>query len=547
MIIPVHNTQPKVYAQQISITQYLKHLWVLPVLLLAMQAIIRLTSNPVLTTISPWLSMIAPVIFIFTFTVAAFWVHQPIRRALKTHKHLALEQAMASLPMRAIKAFGLASLIYIIYLLAVISISSSFSEQPLTPRMMVALYLSITFGLGILTPTIAVALTMAWMAKARKKLSNQNLFIGNLEHFSTYPWIIRSSNRPWLIFAITSLIPVSILGMFTWLMLGTTNETEQHFILMQAIVLFCHLILGGTALVWVTSRTIHRITRELVSGLNFLRQGKFDGHVAIMMDDDMGDLARGLNTALAGLKERDTLKDALAIASDIQKGLMPRGEPDITGYTVSGFQESCYAVGGDYYDYIKRENGNIWLVIADVAGKGYPAALTVANLQAMLHALANGENISLFDAVRYANQSLFQSLQGGRFVTLFIAELNPQTHTLEWLNAGHIPPLVWQKDHIIRLEATTPPLGMLADLPLRTETLDFMQSNVLFACTDGITEAKNKASDMFNDHRVETWFTERHDLDPSVLPTSLLARLEEEGFTTHDDDITMLCLKRRDA
>ena len=261
----------------------------------------------------------------------------------------------------------------------------------------------------------------------------------------------------------------------------------------------------------------------------------------------MGDLARGLNTALAGLKERDTLKDALAIASDIQKGLMPRGEPDITGYTVSGFQESCYAVGGDYYDYIKRENGNIWLVIADVAGKGYPAALTVANLQAMLHALANGENISLFDAVKYANQSLFQSLQGGRFVTLFIAELNPQTHTLEWLNAGHIPPLVWQKDHIMRLEATTPPLGMLADLPLRTETLDFMQSNVLFACTDGITEAKNKASDMFNDHRVETWFTERHDLDPSVLPTSLLARLEEEGFTTHDDDITMLCLKRRDA
>lgn len=138
-------------------------------------------------------------------------------------------------------------------------------------------------------------------------------------------------------------------------------------------------------------------------------------------------------------------------------------------------------------------------------------------------------------------------MQGGRFVTLFIAELNPQTHTLEWLNAGHIPPLVWQKDHIIRLEATTPPLGMLEDLPLRTETLDFMQSNVLFACTDGITEAKNKASDMFNDHRVETWFTERHDLDPSVLPTSLLARLEEEGFTTHDDDITMLCLKRRDA
>ncbi|MDQ7001703.1 MAG: PP2C family protein-serine/threonine phosphatase, partial [Ghiorsea sp.] len=486
-------------------------------------------------------------LFMITFTIAAFWVHQPIRRALKNQQQLAIEQALASLPIRAIKAFGLASLVYIIYLLAVISISSSFSEHPLTPRMMMALYLSITFGIGILTPTIAVALTMAWMAKSRKKLSNQNFFIGNLESFSAYPWLIRSSNRPWLIFAITSLIPVSILGVFTWLMLGTTDAVEQRFILMQAIVLFSHLMLGGTALVWVTSRTIHRITRELVSGLNFLRQGKFDGHVAIMMDDDMGDLARGLNTALAGLKERDTLKDALAIASDIQKGLMPRGEPDITGYMVSGFQESCYAVGGDYYDYIQRENGNIWLVIADVAGKGYPAALTVANLQAMLHALANGENISLIDAVKYANQSLFQSLQGGRFVTLFIAELNPKTHRLEWLNAGHIPPLVWQKNHITRLEATTPPLGMLESLPLRTESLALKPNHVLFACTDGITEAKNDASDMFNDRRVEAWFTEHHALAPTVLPASLLARLEDEGFTTHDDDITMLCLKRRDA
>ncbi len=533
------------YTQHIRISRYLLSLWVLPVLLIAMQGIIRLTSNPVLATMPVWASIAAPILFLAAYTLAAFWVHQPLRHLPQPPKQGAMEQAMASLPMRAIKAYGMASLMYIVFLLAVISIASTMSAQPLTPRMMTALYLSISFGLGLLTPTLAVALTMAWMAKVRKKLSQQQFFIGNLEHFQGYPWLIRSANRPWLIFGVTSLIPVSILGAFTALMLGTTNEAEQHFILMQAIVLFCHLILGGTTLVWVTSRTIHRIMRELRAGLQFLRQGKFDGHVAIMMDDDMGELAKGLNTALAGLKERDTLKDALAIASDIQKGLMPKGEPEVHGYAIAGFQESCHAVGGDYFDYITRKDGCIWLVIADVAGKGYPAALTVANLQAMLHALAGGENITMLDAILYANQSLYQSLQGGRFVTLFIAELDPATHTLTWLNAGHIPPLLWQDEHITRLEATTPPLGMLTELALHQSSLKLAPNDVLFACTDGVTEAKDNDGNMFGDQQVEAWFAERHELEPSVLHESLLSKLYEKGFCIHDDDMTMLTLKKR--
>ncbi|MDX8387895.1 MAG: PP2C family protein-serine/threonine phosphatase, partial [Ghiorsea sp.] len=287
-----------------------------------------------------------------------------------------------------------------------------------------------------------------------------------------------------------------------------------------------------------------RITRELSSGLNFLRQGKFDGHVAVMVDDDMGDLARGLNTALSGLKERDNLKDSLAIASDIQRGLMPRGEPNVKGYAIAGFQQSCYSVGGDYYDYIQRANGSTWLIIADVAGKGYPAALTVANLQAMLHVLANSEQISLIDAASYINQALYQSLQGGRFVTVFMAELDPEQHTLEWFNAGHVPPLLWQHDQLKRLEATSPPLGMLEAISLQTQSVDLAMGNIIFACTDGITESRNSASELFADQRMETWFTERHQLDPSVLPSSLLARLDETGFNNRDDDITMLCLKR---
>ncbi|MDX8384510.1 MAG: PP2C family protein-serine/threonine phosphatase, partial [Ghiorsea sp.] len=465
-----------------------------------------MTQNPMLSNAPFWLSILDLTIFTAAFATAAYWAHEPLRLATQKDSekdfHEALEYAMAMLPWRAIKSFFLAGLGYVLYLCITISTLSFVSDLSFTPRMVIALGLCIMFGLGVLAPTLAIALTMAWMANVRKQLSQQRLFIGNLEQFHSYHWLIRSSNRPWLIFTVTSLLPVSILGLFTWLMLGTTNEAEQHFILMQAVVLFFALIFGGTALVWVTSHTVRRITRELSTGLNHLRQGKFDSHVAIMVDDDMGDLARGINTALAGLKERDNLKDALAIASDIQKGLMPLHEPNVAGYAIAGFQQSCYAVGGDYYDYIERANGTTWLVIADVAGKGYPAALTVANLQAMLHALANSSHINLLDAVTYINQSLHESLQGGRFVTFFIAELDSENHHLQWLNAGHVPPLLWQQNKITHLEATSPPLGMLDHIPLQTRDLNMEKGDVLFSCTDGVTESRNSAGDeMFGDKR----------------------------------------------
>ena len=528
----------------VGLSKYLISLWPIPAMLLLMQMIVSLIQNPVVTTLPASAVMITPFIFVVAFTAAAFWVHQPIRFALHEAEDEALEKAMSSLPHRALRGFSIAGLVCILYVFATVFISTILSDSIFTPRMMLSLGLGIIYQFGILLPTLAIALTTSWMARTRKKLSAQNLFIGNLEILQTAPWLIRSSNRPWLVFGVTSLIPVLILGLFTWLMFGTTLENEQHFIFMQAVTLVFSLMLGGIAMVFVTSKTMGRITKELTMGLSFLRHGKFSGHVAVMVDGDMGDLARGLNTALSGLKERENLKDSLAIASEIQRGLMPREEPLYQDYKISGFQQTSYSVGGDYYDHIQRSNGSTWLIIADVAGKGYPAALTVANLQAMLHALANAGNISLLDAASYINQSLHQTLQGGRFVTAFMAELNPEQHTLEWFNAGHIPPMLWQNNKIKRLEAMTPPLGMIEGLAIHTETLQLEPDDILFSCTDGITEARNSTDEMFGDKRLAAWYENNHGLSAEALTSSILSYLDEQGFHSREDDITILCLKR---
>lgn len=528
-----------------AISRYMIALWPLLALMMALHTTVQLSSQLIISHSLIWSSIKDLLMFVVVFVPAAVWVHQPIRSAILNHDSKGLEEMMTHLPVRALRGFTVAGLIYIIYLFISVIIFSALLDFTLTPKMTVAMGLNVTYNLGVLIPFIATALSITWMVRVRRRLSVHLLFVGDLNTTKNHPWLLRSYNRPWLIFGATSLVPVAILAIFTTLMFGDSNLNEQQFILMQAAILFVNLFIGGTSLIWITSNTVRRITHELASGLSFLRLGKFDGHVAVMIDDDMGELARGLNTALIGLKERDDLKDAIAIASEIQRGLMPKTEPFIPGYTVFGYQQSCYAVGGDYFDYIERSNGSLWLVIADVAGKGYPAALTVANLQAMLHVLANSVSITLIDAVTYINQSLHMSLQGGRFVTLFIAELQPDQHTLHWINAGHTPPLLWHDNSLRNLEAASPPLGMLDNLDIQTESVSLGVGDALFACTDGITEARHASSaKMFGDRRVQSWFAKHKQLPPAVLPEALLTELDDTGFIAREDDITILCLKR---
>ncbi|MDQ6960222.1 MAG: PP2C family protein-serine/threonine phosphatase, partial [Mariprofundaceae bacterium] len=244
----------------------------------------------------------------------------------------------------------------------------------------------------------------------------------------------------------------------------------------------------------------------------------------------------------------EDLKDSLKIATEIQQGLLPDTSPDVPGYAFCAFVQSCYSVGGDYYDFITLPDGRIWLVIADVAGKGYPAALTVANLHAMLHVLAT-ENVPFDKAVDYINKALFQSLAGGRFVTLFMAKLLPDSHSLLWLNAGHVPPMLLTDAGVERLHASTPPLGMMPEISIKPQRIKLRTGDLLLAYTDGVTEARSArgrdaSGEMFGDQRLADWLVAHRKSRPVDLPGQLLKTLKLFGQTTQEDDITLLCLQR---
>jgi len=531
---------------------YLACLWPLPVVLAAGQLVMRLSGNSDALGLGHAVSLADMLVFVVVFAVAAFWVFAPLGRCLRLHRQRGprarrlVEAAMAHLPWRAMRGFGAAGVFFSIYLMAIIGIASHATAHPPSLRMFASLLLSIVFGGAVLAPALAVANSIAHATRLRLALAKQGLFLSQLQDPRFGQPLTSSSRRPWLVFLVTGLLPTLILAAYVFLALAGI-EAEEHFILAQATVLLVMSVLASMDLVWTISRTLRRVTGELNRGLRELASGQFDGRVAVLVDDDLGELARGLNTAMAGLKEREDLKDSLMIAEEIQQGLLPKSVPDVDGYRIHGFQQTCYSVGGDYYDHIPLADDRIWLMIADVSGKGYPAALTMANLQAMLRGLAK-TNWPIEDAANYLNDALCESLTAGRFVTLFMAKLQPQSHSLIWMNAGHVPPLLVGRDRLESLEATSPPLGVVPGVRFEVQRAEMQPGDFLFAYTDGVTETTSRSGrEHFGEARLRTWLMAHRDEPLQAIGSGLIEELRRFGRDGQDDDLTVLMCRREKA
>src|SRR5687767_15865235 len=139
--------------------------------------------------------------------------------------------------------------------------------------------------------------------------------------------------------------------------------------------------------------------------------------------------------------ERERLERELALASEIQQRFQPTAPPHINGYELQGISFPCYEIGGDYYDFIEREDGRLVIALGDVSGKGTAAALLMSSLHAAIHAQSASHD-SLVATISAVNRYLADNIPANRFVTLFYAELDPESGSLAFLNAGHNPPLI---------------------------------------------------------------------------------------------------------
>jgi phosphoserine phosphatase RsbU/P len=256
------------------------------------------------------------------------------------------------------------------------------------------------------------------------------------------------------------------------------------------------------------------------------------------------------------LADRVTMKRDPEIAREIQRWLVPEKPPEVSGYDIAFFTRPANTVAGDYYDTIPRgaargaatKDGNLLLVVADVAGKSVPAALLMATFQASLRAIeATGG--SLGELVRNLNDYVCENSQNGlRFITAFFAELEPAGGELRYTSAGHHPALIRRATtEVEELREGGLPLGIEREEKFPACQTRLAPGDLLLIYTDGLVEAVNAPGEEFGRSRLASVLA---GCDAALAATEILAHITRvlDGFVgaaRQQDDITCMVVRRQ--
>ncbi len=295
-----------------------------------------------------------------------------------------------------------------------------------------------------------------------------------------------------------------------------------------------------------------RVILIIACVLFFVPNVNFQSHNNVTFDFNFGVISALLFLFLLALELADkvTMKRDLEIAREIQTWLVPSKAPEVAGADIAFASRPQNSVAGDYYDAFyptssAEENGKIMLVIADVAGKSIPAALLMATLQASLRTIA-GEGAPLGDLVlRLNHYASAHSLDGRRFTTAVLAEYDPLTRRLVYVNAGHNPPILRRSGGATeKLEAGGLPLGIQMSATYDTAAIELKSGDALIFYTDGVVEAfDDKGQEFGNDRWIEA-IRALPDWGAQESLQFLMKRVDEfVGFTRQSDDITCLVFR----
>ncbi len=250
---------------------------------------------------------------------------------------------------------------------------------------------------------------------------------------------------------------------------------------------------------------------------------------------------------------QERLSRELLLAVEVQQRLLPSQGPDDLTLELAGFCEPARGVGGDYYDFITREDRQLGIAIADVSGKGLPAALLMSTVQATVRSLAarNGssgpDSSSLSETVGILNQLLCDATRGANYVTFFYAQFDPSTKQLAYVNAGHNPPLYLRADSVDDFTSLTSGgliVGIFKDCIYEQGVVETRPGDMLFAYTDGLTEALNRNGEEFGEARLRAVLTATARLSVYEIREELVRQINEWCMDAPQyDDLTFVVMK----
>jgi sigma-B regulation protein RsbU (phosphoserine phosphatase) len=254
------------------------------------------------------------------------------------------------------------------------------------------------------------------------------------------------------------------------------------------------------------------------------------------------------NTDLVkSMVEKERLKSEVMLAREIQRALLPSTPPRHQGVELHGQMTSSTEVGGDYYDYFALDDERIVIAIGDVSGKGIPAAMLMASLQAVFKNRALKGGLAPAALNQELNEYLIDHAKPGQFATFFCGVLDLARSTLTFSNAGQCPALLSTDGYIDRLGNGGMVLGASRLHRFDEGTVAFRPGDMLFLYTDGVTEQTDDEGQEFGEERLVRFIRSNRNLPPVELQNALLSTIESFGRGRRDDDLTSVIALRKSA
>lgn len=243
--------------------------------------------------------------------------------------------------------------------------------------------------------------------------------------------------------------------------------------------------------------------------------------------------------------EKKKMENELLIAREIQQGLLPRTLPTIEGFEIAAENISSKQIGGDYYDVIPTDNGKFIVTIADVSGKGTPASLLMANVQATVHALVPFQ-LALSTATARINDLIYRNTSSDKFITFFWGSLDSHTKKFQYVNAGHNPPFVLRRDGTIeRLTEGGLILGIMKTVMSYQEgSVQLHSGDSVILFTDGVSEAMDTNGIDYTEERLENFVSTLNGKTASVMLSDIKHEIQRHSSgAAQSDDITLVVFK----
>ena len=339
------------------------------------------------------------------------------------------------------------------------------------------------------------------------------------------------------------------------------DELMADITSLNQIVLFLGitgLILLAVAVVFI-ARSITRPLRHMAKATEHIGAGNFDIELPpVKTGDEVGRLSEAFSFMRESLKEyigelteatvsRERMESELKIAHDIQMGILPKKfppYPERTEFDIYATIKPAREIGGDFYDFFFVDDEHLCFVIADVSGKGIPAALFMALTKTLLKAKAT-MGLATDKIISRVNEDLCIGNDMSMFVTVFCGILNVKTGEVQYTNGGHNPPLLIKgSGDVAYLEKSGELLvGAMEEAQYTARTITFGPGDSLFLYTDGVTEAMNERNELFSEERLQKELSECQDKNVDHMVSEVMQKIE--GFTgsaPQSDDITMMMI-----